>query len=71
MSDNFSIVPSLSIAEVFYDKVDFIDKTNATSLSFNFAFVVNTNTDFYFGIEPGVVSSNDEAGIGVSFFIIF
>jgi hypothetical protein len=71
MSDNFSIVPSLSVAEVFYDKVDFIDKTNATSLSFNFAFVVNTNTDFYFGIEPGVVSSNDEAGIGVSFFIIF
>jgi len=71
MSDNFSIVPSLTISEVFYDKVDFIDETKSTGFSFNFAFVVNTNTDFYFGIEPGVASSNDEAGIGLSFFIIF
>ena len=70
-SDNFSIVPSFSISEIFFDKVDFIDQTNSTNISFNFAFVVNTNTDLYLGIEPGITSSNDEAGFGVTFFIIF
>jgi len=70
-TDDFSIVPSFNISEIFYQEVDFYDKTNDTSFGFHFAFVVNTSTDLYFGLEPGFSSSNDEESLNLSFFIIF
>lgn len=70
-TDNFSIVPSFNIAEIFYQEVDFVDKTSTTNFGFHFAFVVNTNTDLYFGLEPGFSSSNDDESLNLSFFVIF
>ena len=71
LNDNFALVPTFSISELFIEETDYVKKANLTNISFSLAFVINTNDDLYIGIGPHVIGSEDTAGIGFNLFAIF